>query len=130
MRVVTQVLTVPWWQTRPTAPVLEQHGTTIEVDLGRPDHPDKLIELIPVCHWQLRAARIVVLAEYQSVALRERTEPICTLKFGVDQIMRHGSGRKQNLQPVTWLGSMKVSVLVIPSAFLTSCCYFLSSRLC
>jgi hypothetical protein len=54
--------------------VLEQHGLAVEADLCRLDQPHKLLELVRVCRWQFRAAGVVELTEYQSVAFRERAK--------------------------------------------------------
>ena len=74
MRVVTQVLAAPKGEAGTAASVLEQRALTVEVDLGCPDQPDELLELISVSRGQLRTAGVVRLAEYQGVPLRERTE--------------------------------------------------------
>jgi hypothetical protein len=74
MRVVTQVLAAPKGEAGTAATVLEQRALTVEVDLGCPDQPDELLELISVSRGQLRTAGVVRLAEYQGVPLRERTE--------------------------------------------------------
>jgi hypothetical protein len=64
MQVITQIFAVPEGQAGPAAPVLEQHRLAVEIDLRRPDQPDKFLELIGVRGRQFCAAGIVELAQH------------------------------------------------------------------
>jgi hypothetical protein len=72
--VVAQILATPIRQAGAAASVLEQHGLSVEIYLRAPDDPHKLLELVRVRRWQLRAAGVVKLAEYQSVTFRQRAK--------------------------------------------------------